>query len=61
MLAREATKAEVVGKIIHLRWSYHFGPHKIAMYLLRFHDIEIRPSAIWPILRPHEMRRLPSS
>jgi hypothetical protein len=27
-----ATKAEIVGKIIYLRRSYHFGPHKIAMY-----------------------------
>ncbi|HEY3209003.1 MAG TPA: hypothetical protein VGL18_04325 [Actinomycetota bacterium] len=24
-----ATKAEVVGKIVYLRQHYHFGPHKI--------------------------------
>ncbi|WP_436501734.1 helix-turn-helix domain-containing protein [Actinokineospora sp. HUAS TT18] len=30
-----ATRAEVVEKIIHLRKSYHFGPEKIAMYLKR--------------------------
>ena len=42
-----ATKAEVVGKIIYLRRHYHFGPHKIAMYLKRYHDIEISPSGIW--------------
>ncbi|MCJ7755896.1 MAG: leucine zipper domain-containing protein [Thermoanaerobaculales bacterium] len=34
-----ATDAEVVGKIRYLRQSYHFGPHKIAMYLKRYHDI----------------------
>jgi Helix-turn-helix domain len=31
-----ATKAEVVGKIVYLRQSYHFGPDKIAMYLARY-------------------------
>jgi transposase len=46
-----ATRAEVVGKIIYLRQSYHFGPHIIAMYLKRYHDIQISPSGIWRILR----------
>jgi transposase-like protein len=32
-----ATSSEVVGKIIHLRQNYHFGPLKIAMYLQRYH------------------------
>jgi hypothetical protein len=27
-----ATRTEVVGKIIYLRQTYHFGPAKIAMY-----------------------------
>ena len=35
------TPAEVVGKIIYLRTTYHFGPAKISMYLKRYHDIEI--------------------
>jgi transposase-like protein len=26
-----ATRAELVGKIVYLRQHYHFGPHKIAM------------------------------
>ena len=56
-----ATKAEVVGKIIYLRRSYHFGPHKIAMYLGRYHDIQISPSGIWRILKRLDMSRLPSS
>lgn len=31
-----ATRAEVIDKIIHLRQHYHFGPTKIAMYLKRY-------------------------
>ena len=38
-----ATSAEVVGKIVYLRQTYHFGPHKIAMYLERYHDLELEP------------------
>lgn len=55
------TKAEVVGKIVYLRQSYHFGPHKIAMYLKRYHDVQISPSGIWRILKRLDMSRLPSS
>ena len=39
-----ATKPEVVSRIVYLRSHYHFGPHKIAMYLKRYHDITISPS-----------------
>ena len=39
-----ATRTEVVGKIIYLRQHYHFGPAKIAMYLKRYHDIQISNS-----------------
>jgi transposase InsO family protein len=56
-----ATKAEVVGKIVYLRQSYHFGPHKIAMYLKRYHDVQISPSGVWRILRRLDMNRLPAS
>jgi hypothetical protein len=46
-----ATRAEVVGKIVYLRQTYHFGPHKIAMYLERYHhDLRVSPSGIWRIL-----------
>jgi len=38
-----ATSADVVGKIVYLRQTYHFGPHKIAMYLERYHDLELEP------------------
>lgn len=60
-MSPNATKAEVVGKIIYLRRSYHFGPHKIAMYLKRYHDVQISPSGIWRILKRLEMSRLPAS
>lgn len=56
-----ATKAEVVGKIVYLRQSYHFGPDKIAMYLARYHEITISPSGVWRILKRLEMNRLPAS
>ncbi|WP_328996137.1 helix-turn-helix domain-containing protein [Kribbella sp. NBC_01245] len=42
-----ATRAEVVEKIIHLRSNYHFGPQKIAMYLKRYHDVTISTSGVW--------------
>jgi len=56
-----ATKAEVVGKILYLRQHYHFGPHKISMYLKRYHDITISPSGTWRILNRLGMSRLPAS
>ena len=56
-----ATKPEVVSKIVYLRQHYHFGPHKIAMYLKRYHDIEVSPSGVWRILKRLDMSRLPAS
>jgi transposase len=56
-----ATKTEVVGKIVYLRQNYHFGPHKISMYLKRYHDVVISPSGVWRILKRLDMSRLPSS
>jgi transposase len=56
-----ATQAEVVGKIVYLRQSYHFGPHKIAMYLKRYHDVGISPSGVWRILKRLDLNRLPAS
>jgi len=34
----KATRVAVVGKIICPRQTYRFGPHKIVMYLQRYHD-----------------------
>jgi transposase InsO family protein len=56
-----ATRTEVVGKIIYLRQHYHFGPTKIAMYLKRYHDIQISSSGVWRILKRLGMNRLPAS
>jgi transposase len=56
-----ATRTEVVGKIIYLRQHYHFGPARIAMYLKRYHDIQISPSGVWRILKRLELNRLPAS
>ena len=50
LVSPRATHVEVVGKIIYLRQHYHFGPAKIAMYLQRYHDIQISPSGVWRIL-----------
>jgi transposase InsO family protein len=55
------TQPEVVEKIIHLRQHYHFGPMKIAMYLKRYHDVEISASGVWRILKRLNMNRLPAS
>jgi transposase len=56
-----ATRAEVVDKIIHLRRNYHFGPGKIAMYLQRYHDVTISVSTVWRILHRLDLGRLPAS
>ena len=46
---------------MYLRQNYHFGPHKISMYLKRYHDITISPSGVWRILKRLGMNRLPTS
>jgi transposase len=46
-----ATHVDVVGKILYLRQNYHFGPGKIAMYLKRYHDVEVSQSGVWRILK----------
>jgi transposase len=56
-----ATRSEVVGKLISLRQHYHFGPARIAMYLTRYHDIQISHSGVWCILKRLELNRLPAS
>jgi transposase len=56
-----ATRTEVVGKIISLRQHYHFGPAKIAIYLRRYHDIQISYSWVWRVLKRLDLNRLPAS
>ena len=55
------THVDVVGKILYLRQNYHFGPGKIAMYLQRYHDVEVSPSGIWRIFKRLDLNRLPAS
>lgn len=57
---RNETPAEVVGKILYLRQSYHFGPRKISMYLKRYHDVQISTSGVWRILHRAGVGRLPA-
>jgi transposase InsO family protein len=61
MHSPNVTSDEVIGKIIHLRQNYHFGPLKIAMYLQRYHDVTISQSGVWRILKRLDMNRLPAS
>jgi transposase InsO family protein len=56
-----ATRTEVVGKILCLRQHYHFGPAKIAMYLKRYHEVQLSSSGVWRILKRLELNRLPAS
>jgi len=60
-LSPNATRTEVVGKIIYLRQHDHFGPAKIAMYLKRYHEVQISSSGVWRILKRLELNRLPAS
>ena len=57
----KTTREEVVGKILYLRQNYHFGPHKIAMYLYRYHEIQVSASGVWRILKRLDLSRLPAS
>jgi hypothetical protein len=50
-----ATSGEVIGKIVHLRKTYHFGSAKISMHLKRYHDLELSTSGVWRILKRLEM------
>jgi transposase InsO family protein/transposase-like protein len=61
LVSPNATRGEIIGKIVYLRQHYHFGPLKISMYLRRYHDIEIGHSGVWRILKRLDMNRLPSS
>ena len=56
-----ATPREVVSKILYLRQHYHFGPGKIADYLMRFHAVTIATSSVHRILGKHGLNRLPAS
>ena len=44
--APNATPDEVIGKVVHLRQHYHFGPLEISMYFKRYHDLDISQSGV---------------
>lgn len=54
-----ATHQEVVGKILYLRTTYHFGPARISMYPDRHHHERLTTAGIYGILKRHGMNRLP--
>lgn len=56
-----ATRVEVVEKILHLRQQYHLGPRKIVMYLVRCPDVTISVSGVGRIPHRLDMGRLPAS
>ena len=46
-----------VGKVLHLRRTYHLGPIRIVWYLERYHGIRFSYSDVYRILRRHGMNR----
>lgn len=54
------TDPEGTEKILWLRQQYHFGPPRISMYLVRYHDVTISPP-VWRILHKLGLNRLPAS
>jgi hypothetical protein len=61
LVSPNATRTEVVGKLISLRQHDHFGPARTAMYLQRYHEVQISSSGVWRILKRLELNRLPAS
>jgi transposase-like protein len=54
-----ATHVDIVGKILHLRQHYHFGPEKIVMYLKRYWSRPPRgtgPASQLPAVQRAELR-----
>ena len=56
-----ATPADVVSKVLYLRQTYHFGPGRIADYLVRFHQRRLAVSSVHRILVRHGLNRLPAN
>jgi len=55
------TPKPIEDKIVHLRLTYHFGPHRIAWYLSRYHDISISPHGVHNVLVRNGINRLPAN
>ena len=56
-----ATPWDIVEKVLYLRRCYHFGPHRIRMYLHRYHGVHLSTATIWRVLKQAGMNRLPSN
>ncbi|MCP4896676.1 MAG: helix-turn-helix domain containing protein, partial [bacterium] len=54
------TPEEVVGKILHLRRTYHMGPIRIVWYLQRYHDIKTSDATVYRVCKRHGLNRLPN-
>lgn len=52
---------DIEEKIIHLRTTYHFGPHMIVWHLQRYHDIKISPNGCYRVLVRNKLNRLPEN
>lgn len=55
------TPKPIEDKIVHLRLTYHFGPHRIAWYLERYHSIKISPHGVHNVLVRNGINRLPEN
>jgi transposase InsO family protein len=53
------TPPEAVGKILHLRRTYHLGPLRIVWYLQRYHGLKTSDATVYRVCRRHGLRRLP--
>ena len=53
------TPKPIEDKIVHLRLTYHFGPHRIAWYLERYLGISISPHGVYNVLARNGINRLP--
>jgi transposase InsO family protein len=56
-----ALAPDVISKILYLRQHYHFGPSRIAAYLVRFHQQSVAQSSVHRVLIRHGMNRLPAN
>ena len=55
------TPPEIEEKILHLRLTYHFGPHRIAWYLERYHGFRMSGSGVHRVLQRNGVSRLPAN
>jgi len=55
------TPPEIEEKILYLRRNYHFGPHRIAWYLERYHGFKMAGSGVYCVLKRFGLNRLPAN